>query len=227
MPLKLHYWNFSFRADIIRMLLGYLKLDYEFVPANQETWAADAQALVDGGFHFPNLPMIEDGDFKLSETHAILEYLSEKYGDGTLCGKDVIDRAVVRQLYGVVTDLFFSLMPAIGSPDYKAKVQEASAEGSTLVDRVKKVESFLQGKEFLVGYFTYVDVYLATIFFFLNNMFQSAEIENPLNTKILYDHAVRVFGLPGVEDWFGSEEFKNQVVPIPWIKICDFVDPSA
>ena len=209
------------------MLLGYLKVEYEFIPANKETWAADQQAWIEGGFHFPNLPMIEDGDFKLSETDSIVQYIAEKYGDGTLCGKDTVDKALVLQTQGVVHDLFWALAPAVYSPEYKTKIAEGVKDGSKVEQKIRRVETYLEGKDFLVGYFTYADLNLAMTFFMFSNMFQSAEIENPMNTQILYDHAVRVFGLPGIKEWFECDQFRNQAVPIPWIKMCDLVNPSA
>ena len=113
------------------------------------------------------------------------------------------------------------------SPDYKAKLEEALKGDSKFLKKVRSVEGYLEGKDFLLGYFTYADLNLAMTFFMLNNLFQSAEIENPMNTQILYDHAVRVFGLPGIKEWFESEEFKSKPVPIPWIEMHDFVNPSA
>ena len=226
MPIKLHYWNMAGRGDIVRMLLGYLKQDYEFIPANPQTWAEDAKAIVEGGFHFPNLPMIEDGDFKLSETNAIMQYLSDKYGDGTVSGKNLIDKALVHQFQGINFDLLLAFLGAVYSPDYKTKIPETVQQGSKALKLIQKLDSFLQGKDFLLGYFTYADLSIAMTFQMVSNVFQCAEIENPMNTLTLYNHAVRVFALPGIKEWYESDGFKNQASAIPWIKMCDLVEPS-
>lgn len=47
------------------------------------------------GMDFPALPYITDGDYKLSETDAILHYICFKANKEVLLGKDIKDKVKV------------------------------------------------------------------------------------------------------------------------------------
>ena len=78
MTLKLYYWNYKGRAQLIRTLLKHLNVEYEEINPTKDNWQGTSKAFLEGGFHFPNLSMIEDGDLKLSESGAILRYIAAK-----------------------------------------------------------------------------------------------------------------------------------------------------
>ncbi len=71
----LGYWNIKARAEPIRYLLAYLKVDYKEVNPEARDWFTNRTKY---GFDFPNLPYIIDGDFKLTESKAIMEYILYK-----------------------------------------------------------------------------------------------------------------------------------------------------
>ncbi|MGF1492351.1 MAG: glutathione S-transferase family protein [Microcoleaceae cyanobacterium] len=77
--LKLYGGAFS-RAEIIKWYLAELDMPYEFVQLDMQAGAhraADFLAVNPMG----KVPAIEDGDFKLWESGAILLYLAEKHGE--------------------------------------------------------------------------------------------------------------------------------------------------
>ena len=64
---------------------SYLKLEYKLVKlSDKKEWFALKMGKIDSGFAFPNLPYMEDGETKISETIAIMVYISEKYGNEKL-----------------------------------------------------------------------------------------------------------------------------------------------
>ena len=54
--------------------------------------------------HFPNVPYLIDGDFKLSESGAIPRYIINKSEKKDLLGKNLQDEARVNELLGVLED---------------------------------------------------------------------------------------------------------------------------
>ena len=56
------------------------------------------------GFDFPNLPYFIDGDFKLTETFAIYEYICNKWKP-ELLGSSVEIRGLVAMISGVFNQL--------------------------------------------------------------------------------------------------------------------------
>jgi len=83
--MKLGYWTIRGLAEPIRALLAYVEADYEEVtydcgdaPDFDRSCWMDVKFTL--GLEFPNLPYLMDGDVKLTQTVAIMHYLSNKYG---------------------------------------------------------------------------------------------------------------------------------------------------
>ena len=219
MPLKLYYWSFKARSEQIKTLLHYLKVDFEEINPTKEEWPALQNTFIDGGFNFPNLPMIEDGDYKLSESMAIMSYIAEAYGDGSLAGKNPQDQAIVRQLEGVLRDLVNIFLKCVFTPEFKSKLQEAAGD-EKLLKVVRRLENqFSDGRHFALGYFTIADLFIANTYRLVNHFMKSAGVDNPMEKKILYEHAIRVANLPGIKEYFESNEYKNTpYFRMPWFK---------
>ena len=152
--LKIYYWDFHGGLENTRVLLKYLNVPYEEINPTQESWPALKQSFIDGGFNFPNLPnlpMIEDGDYKLSESKAIVSYLAEAKGDGTFAGKTPQDRGIIRQLEGVLDEAFNMLRLACMNPDYKTKIEEET-KNPKFVRIADRIERHLEdGREYVLG----------------------------------------------------------------------------
>ena len=219
MPLKLYYWSFKGRGINIKTLLKYFRENYQEVTLTRQQWPALKQSFLDAGFNFPNLPMIEDGDYKLSESMAVLTYLAETRGDGSLAGKNPQDQATLRQLEGVLLDLVNMLLKCVFTGEYKTKLQEVK-DNQKILGIIQRLETlFSDGRQFALGYFTVADICISNTYRMIYQFFKSAEVDNPLERKILYDHAVRVGDLPGIKEFFASDDYKNTpYFPMPWVK---------
>ena len=102
----LGYWPIRGFGQIPRLLLAYSGLEFEEKRYTdwKEWFEKDKQGL---GFDFPNLPYITDGDFKTSESQAIMRYIILKSNKLDLIGKDLKDETIVRELEGVFQDAYF------------------------------------------------------------------------------------------------------------------------
>ena len=75
----------------------------------------------------PNLPYLIDGDFKLTESTAIVRYIPRKFGKPELLGKTVEDQARVDQLFayfGELNTAFGTALRGEGFQEKKAEVFE-------------------------------------------------------------------------------------------------------
>jgi glutathione S-transferase len=89
----LGYWNIRGRGQVPRLLLAYTGLNWEDVvykDASQWFGIGDKTKL---GFDFPNLPYLINGDFKLTETAAIIRYIIRISNKKELLGKNEEDQA--------------------------------------------------------------------------------------------------------------------------------------
>lgn len=76
--IRLHDYELSGSCHKVRMLLGFLGLEYEKVPVDfvhKQHKSADYLALNP----FGELPILEDGDLRLRDAQAILVYLASRY----------------------------------------------------------------------------------------------------------------------------------------------------
>ena len=99
------------------------------------------------GMQLPNLPYFIDGDFKISETLAIYEYIASQYGPA-LAGSTNKERAEVNQLGGVLHGLKRWLARTCYSPDFHEKRDSIVQEGK---DWLAYIGKFLGDKRFLFG----------------------------------------------------------------------------
>jgi len=97
------------------------------------------------GLDFPNVPWMEDGDLKISQSGAILRYLAEKHG---LHGQDAKERAVMEMLACEAMDFHMAYARVVYNPDF-AKMKDDLFESQC--KKLEQFEKFLGDKNFFGG----------------------------------------------------------------------------
>lgn len=99
--LTLYTYYRSTAAYRVRIALNYKQIEHHLVPVN----LLDAEQLTEEYATINpqmRVPTLLDGDFKLGQSLAILEYLEEKYPDLPLLPEDINQRARVRMISQLV-----------------------------------------------------------------------------------------------------------------------------
>ena len=116
-----------------------------------------------------SVPLLEDGDFVLSQNTAILQYIAEKYPQAHLFGMgDAKQQAKAHQWLGMINADIHSKFSILFGPQRFAESEAAQAE---VVAAAKKqlqglfafVDTHLNGRDYLADELTIADVYLMVV----------------------------------------------------------------
>ena len=129
--LTLGYWGFRGYGAPSRMLLHFVDAKFDDLVYNKPPGLVWKDKKFNLGFDFPNLPYLIDGDFKLTQSIAILRYLGKKYGLAGSTPQEVAELDMFGDvlhdwrspLYGV----FFCLAQMVYSPEHHEFVATASS----------------------------------------------------------------------------------------------------
>lgn len=165
------------------------------------------------------IPAIRDGDFALWESNAIIRYLAERYGKGTLCPDDPQTRAVADQwmewcqtrAFPPVIQAFFATVRTDPAKRDAAKI-EGHATGAAAMLSI--LETHLSDRDFVAGdAFTMADIPLGCVAYRWFNI----PVERPAlpNLEAWYNrlsqrpayqqHVMRFFG-ETPDDWAALEK---------------------
>ena len=148
----LGYWGCRSLAEGIRLLLTYLEVDFEYKQYIQgegpefdiSEWVNSVDSL---GLDFPNLPYFIDGDLKISESTAIIEYIASKYKP-ELLGETLQDKAIIKQVGLILHEMRVFITMTFYNPDYEKLIDSNLNESKV---EFAKVAKFLGDKKFLLG----------------------------------------------------------------------------
>ena len=161
---KFHYFPLNARGAITRAILSAAKADWENLPVQFDQWPT---VKTSGLCEFGQLPILEHGDKKLSQSMAIELYVSRLFG---LMGKTADDEYQITSLLCTYEDLFMVAHNIIWprnekEKNNKEKITEQFIEKYTFF--IKKIqERYIahgKGKYFLGESFSLADIYLAVM----------------------------------------------------------------
>nr|CDS21012.1 glutathione S transferase Mu 1 [Echinococcus granulosus] len=199
----LAYWDIKGLGERSRLLLKYVGVEYDdkqytFGPAptlDRNAWLSEKFSL---GLDFPNLPYYIDGDFKLTQSGAILEYIADRHGMIPNCKKR---RAVLHMLQCEVFDLQMSFGDVCYSADWE-KLKPGFME--TLAQKLTNFEAFLDEKVWLTGEkISYPDFSLCEVLIELKKFEPTCLQKYPK----LQAYLTRFENLPQLKDYIASKEF--------------------
>lgn len=163
--LKLYYMQGACPL-VPHVALEWAKADFEAVRvAHDQLKTAEFLALNPAG----SVPVLQDGDWCLSQNMAILSYINDLYPEAKLFGSgDVRAQAKVRQWLSFANA---DMHPNFGLAFNPNKYIEGEGEGAQIRARamLKAVEHFglvnaaLEGQDYLAGELTIADIYIYVI----------------------------------------------------------------
>ncbi|KAM7538886.1 hypothetical protein Aperf_G00000052771 [Anoplocephala perfoliata] len=210
----LGYWDIRGVGEPIRLLLRYLGVEfseklYSLGPApdfDRSMWLSEKFKL---GLDFPNLPYYIEGNFKLTQSLAILEYLADEHGMAPDCKKE---RAVLHMLQNAVMDLRVSFAKLCYDPNFET-LKGPFLKG--LPDSLKTFEKYLGDKTWLTGVkINYPDFFLCDIL----NQLEKFEPTCLRAVPKLKAYLTRFENLPALKNYMASKEFKTRLCYLPSAK---------
>ncbi|XP_058515986.1 glutathione S-transferase Mu 1 isoform X8 [Ochotona princeps] len=203
MSMTLGYWDIRGMCHAIRLLLEYTDTSYEekrytmgdAPDYDQSQWLSEKFKL---GLDIPNLPYLIDGTHKLTQSNAILRYLSRKHN---LCGETEEEKIRVDILENQVMDTRMQLGSICYSPDFET-LKPDYLKG--LPDKLTLYSQFLGKRPWFAGdKITFAD-FLVYDILDQNRLFAPGCLDAFPNLK---DFMARFEGLPKIAAYMKSSRF--------------------
>ena len=216
----LEIWGRPYSSNVIPVIwtANELKLDYTLQLAGGSFGKLDTDAYAAIN---PNrmIPAIRDDGFALWESHAIVRYLSDRYGKGSLCPDDPQTRAIADQwmdwsssrAFPPVIQLFFATVRTAPEKRDPAKIAALRDQAS---DVLRLLDAHLANRPYVAGdSFTMGDIPLGCVAYRYFNV----DVDRPalpnleawyarLSDRPAYQaHVMRFFGT-NPDDWQALEK---------------------
>ena len=204
------YWPIRGVAHSIQWLCEQGKVQYEMRAMNPALWKTEKATL---DMDFPNLPHLQDGSVRMSESNAILKYIAKKCGMMPETEQEIIASDVAEGVMGDMRGYFRQL---VFTPTYdtdKLKYPELVKAKLALFDKLLGKRPFLAGDRV-----TWLDFVL----------YESVDVNSLFVPGILDDFSnvlefkARIESLDGIAAYRESGRFKAWPVtagPANWGKV--------
>jgi glutathione S-transferase len=163
--LKVHHLNNS-RSQRILWLMEELGLDYEIVPYQRDATTNLAPPALMDVHPLGKSPVIEDGQIRIAESGAIVEYVVDRYGGGKLQPDPKSDAHVAYNewLHYAEGSAMLPLMLNL----YVMRLGEAAAPlrpriESEIANNLAYISGALGDRDYLMGEFTGADVQVSFV----------------------------------------------------------------
>lgn len=205
--LTIGYWGIQGAAQPTRYVLELLEIPYEDKQyTDRETWGKDKFNL---GLAFPNLPYLIDGNVKLTESSALLQYVPIKGKRSDLLGGNEEDKIQVHQLLGVLGDIRTALFETMWTPKDQFDTKKASAFKDTVQPKLGLLSKYLGSKEWLTGHITVADVVL----FYITDIITRWDAGQLDDHKNIKEHHERFASISQIKKYRESERFPKLIMP--------------
>lgn len=159
--LILGYWAIRGLAEPVRLLLEYLNISYKeekyITVEDKERWLSTIKPNLDTPF--PNLPYLIDNGKVITETDAILFYISCKANRKDLFGSSDEEILKLTQIRGVLKDFSRIISSLTYNPNFNEKLKNDTLENE-LFPYINKIIKFIGENYYLIGKeFKYVDLF--------------------------------------------------------------------
>ncbi|KAK7094788.1 glutathione S-transferase 1-like [Littorina saxatilis] len=114
--IKVHYFDFRGRGEIVRLVLALAGQDFEDVRLSREEWAAKYKSAAP----FGQMPYVEYKGKKYGQSKAISAFFANEFG---LYGKSNLDRLRIDEVVFLVEDLFMIIVKAFLEQDDTKKAE--------------------------------------------------------------------------------------------------------
>ena len=201
---KLGYWKIRGLAQPIRLLFKYTNTPFEDVlyvqgdgpEFSRQSWLDVKFTL---GLDFPDLPYYIDGDFKITESSAIIRYIADK---NNLLGKDPETRAVAKMLENIIVTWRNKNARTAYNPNFETMKADLLKDVET--NYLQKFVAILGKRQWAAGNdLTYVDFMLYEVVFVAFAMDSSFREKYPK----LVEYTSKVEALPAIKSYMESAEF--------------------
>jgi glutathione S-transferase len=125
---KLYYFSLNGKANPIRAVLTWKKVEYEDVKYDFSSWPAAKKS---GIFEFEQMPMLEVNGKKLTQTNAILQYLAKLFN---ISGSSAYEEYLIASLLNSLDDFSTKLMGVMWprTDEQKANLEKNTNEVLTV-----------------------------------------------------------------------------------------------
>jgi glutathione S-transferase len=147
-PIKLYTHRLSGHGHRVQLLLSLLKLPHAVIEVPLNAFKS-AEHLARNPFG--QIPVIEDGDFRLFDSNAILVYLATRYDDGQWLPRDAARAAAVQQWLSFAAGPIYNgpntarLCRQFGMPHDFDRAQQIATAFFSVIERL------LEGRRFAIG----------------------------------------------------------------------------
>ena len=202
MSLIIGYWPIRGLAESIYLTLEYLEIPYEkkaYTRENYLEWFENDKLNL--GIDFPNLPYLIDGDFKTSQSLAILKYIGRKHG---LFGGESNEEITKQEaLLDSIYDLRMRFARLCYSDDFENKKKEYL---ENLAKNLKFYDDWLAKRKYMNGDKLFVGDFFLWSVLDINDLMSPGILE-PFPNVARFKNEIA--SLAAIEKYLKSERFKK------------------